>query len=123
VVNEGNEDVVLVHLYPSKPKSFRWKYDVGDRVRIAMHRQPFRKAYLGQWSEEILEIAMRVATTPVTYELRDLAGEARKRSIYEPEIQTVLKSDNECFDIDGILKTRKSDGKDTIPGVVERVSE
>jgi len=76
-----------------------------------MQRQPFRKGYLGQWSEEIFEIATRVATTPVTYELRDLAGEAIKGRFYEPEIQKVLKSDDECFDIDRILKTRKRDGK------------
>ena len=89
-VNEDNEDVVRDRLYPSKPKSFKWKYDVGDRVRIAMQRQPFRKSYLGQWSEEIFEIATRVATTSVTYELRDLAGEAIKGRFYEPEIQKLL---------------------------------
>ena len=54
-VKEANEDVVRARLYPLKPKSFNWKYDIGDRVRIAMQRQPFRKGYLGQWSEELFE--------------------------------------------------------------------
>jgi len=31
----------------AKPKSYRWKYDIGDRVRIVMGRRPFRKGYLG----------------------------------------------------------------------------
>jgi len=110
-VNEGNEDVVRARLYPPKPKSFKWKYDVGDRVRIAMQRQPFRKGYVGQWSQEIFQIATRLPTTPVTYELRDLAGEAIKGRFYEPEIQKVLKSDDERFDIERIIKTRKRDGK------------
>jgi len=76
-----------------------------------MQRQPFRKGYLGQWSREIFEIATRLSTTPVTYELRDLAGEAVKGRFYEPKIQRVLKSDDDRFDIDRIIKTRKRDRK------------
>jgi len=33
------------------------KYRIGDKVRMAMQRQPFRKGYLGDWSEKIFEIA------------------------------------------------------------------
>ena len=110
-VNKDNENDVRARLYPLKPKSFKWKYDVGDRVRVAIQRQPFRKGYLGQWSEEMFEIAARLPTTPVTYELRDLADEYIKGRFYEPEIQKVLKHDDEHFDIDRIIKTRKRNGK------------
>jgi len=51
-----------------------------------MKRQPFRKGYLGDWSQEIFEIVSRLPTTPVTYELRDLSGELIKSRFYEPEI-------------------------------------
>jgi len=47
-VNADNEDVVRARLYPLKPKTYRWKYAVGDRVHIGMQRQPFRKEYLGE---------------------------------------------------------------------------
>jgi len=110
-VGPHNEDEVRDRLYPSKPKSYRWKYQVGDMVRITMQKRPFRKGYLGQWSEEIFEIASRLATTPVTYEVRDLAGELIKGRFYEPEVQKVLKSRDEYFDVDRILKTRKRAGK------------
>jgi len=110
-VNRDNESIVRARLYPLKAKSLKWKYAIGDRVRIAMQRQPFRKGYLGQWSEEIFEIVTRLPTTPVTYELADLAGEAIKGRFYEPEIQKVLKSANEQFDISRIIRTRKRDGK------------
>jgi len=63
-VNADNEDVVRVRLYPLKPQTYRWKYAVGDRVRIGMQRQPFRKGYLGDWSEEIVEISTRLPTVP-----------------------------------------------------------
>ena len=52
----------------------------------------------------------RLPTIPVTYELRDLAGETIKGRFYEPEIQKVLKSDDENYDIERI-KTRKRNGK------------
>lgn len=110
-VNAENEHIVRARLYPLKPKSFKWKYDVGDKVRISMQRQPFRKGYLGQWSEEIFKIAARLPTMPVTYELEDLAGERIKGRFYELEVQKVLKSDDERFDVDKILKTRKRNGK------------
>jgi len=87
-VNADNEDVVRARLYPLKPKTYRWKYVVGDRVRIGMQRQPLRKGYLGEWCEEIFEISTRLPTVPVTYELRDLLGESIKGRLYEPEIQS-----------------------------------
>jgi len=110
-VNADNEDVVRARLYSLKPKTYRRKYAVTDRVRIGMQRQPFRKGYLGDWPEEIFEISTRLPTVPVTYELRDILAESIKGHFYEPEIQRVLKSDDERFVVDRILKTRKRDGK------------
>jgi len=110
-VGPHDEDVVRDRLYPPKATLRRWKYDVGDRVRIAMQRRPFRKGYLGDWSVDIFEIAVRMPMMPVTYELRDLAGEIIKGRFYEPEIQKVRKSDGEHFDVDEILKTRRCGGK------------
>jgi len=96
---------------PTEAKHLKWKFEVGDRVRIAKQRRPFHKGYLGHWSEEIFEAAARLPTTAVTYELCDLAGESIKGRFYEPEIQKVLKSDEKRFDIDRIIKTRKRNGK------------
>ena len=79
-VNADNEDVVGARLYPLTPKTYRWKYAVENRVRIGMQRRPFRKGYLGEWSEEIFEINTRLPTVPVTYELGDLLGESIKNA-------------------------------------------
>jgi len=48
-VDVNNEDLVGKRLYPLKPKSYKWKYDVGEIVRIAMQKRQFRKGYLGEW--------------------------------------------------------------------------
>ena len=66
---------------------------------------------MGQWSTEIFEIDACSATVPVTYRLKDLAGELIKGKFYEPEIQKVIKRDDEQFDVEKILKTRKRAGK------------
>jgi len=110
-VGPHNEDQVKARLYPLKPKSYRWKHRVGDKVRIAMQRQPFCKGYLRDWSEKIFEIASQLPTSPVMYEVKDLDGELIKGRFYEPELQKLLKSDSERFTIDRILKTRKRNGK------------
>ena len=110
-VDDTNEHVVSARLYPLKPKSYKWKYDVGDRVRMTMRRQPFKKGYLGRWSEEIFVIDARLPTVPVTYKLKDLADEAIKGKFYELEIQKVIKSDEDYFDVEKILKTRRRGGR------------
>jgi len=110
-VDVTNEHLVRARLYPLKPKSYKWKYDVGDRVRITMRRQPFKKGYLGRWSEEIFKIDARLPTVPVTYRLKDLADEAIKGKFYELEIQKVVKSDEDYFDVEEILKTRRRGGR------------
>ena len=66
---------------------------------------------MGKWSEEIFEITTRLPSVPVTYKLKDLNDETIKGKFYKAKIQKVLKSDDERFDIDRILKTRKRNGK------------
>jgi len=46
----------------------RWRYDVGDSIRIAAtHHLPFAKRYTAKWMRELFEITARLPTTPMTY--------------------------------------------------------
>ena len=121
-VNEDNADVVRASLYPSKPKTFKWKYDAGDRVRIAMQRQPFQKGYLGQKFQEIFEIVTRLLTTPVTYELHD-SRRSYKRSILRAGNSESAKVRRRTLRHRSYHKDEKTRRKDTVPGRVERLSE
>ena len=78
---------------------------------MTMQRRPFHKGYIGNWSEEIFKVADRMLTVPVTYKLKDLAGEDIKGAFYEDELQSVMKAEDDLFDIERILKTRKRAGK------------
>lgn len=109
-VDSSNEQQVRERLYPSKSKNHTWKFELQDRVRISMQRQPFQKGYMGNWSEEIFVVSKRHATDPVTYGVRDLAGEDIKGRFYELELQKVIKTDD-VYIVEKILKTRKQAGK------------
>jgi len=104
-VNAGNEQLVRSRLYPPKSsKTLRWRYDVGDTVRIVASRHtPFAKGYTAKWTRKLFKIVSRLPTVPVTYALADLAGEPIKGKYYESELQKVTP--NERFTVDKILKT------------------
>ena len=108
-VTRDREDEIARRLYPPKPP-LRFKYDVGDRVRIAKYKHVFQKGYVPNWTEELFEIADKNPTYPVTYVLKDLAGEYIKGKFYEQEIQKVVKTDD-VYDVEKVLKTRRRDGK------------
>lgn len=108
-VTSKNETENAERLYLPKPL-LKYKYDVGDRVRIARYKHVFQKGYLPNWTREIFEIVDKHPTYPVTYGLRDLAGESIKGKFYEPELQKVTKTDD-VYEIEKILKTRRRGGK------------
>ena len=79
-------------------------------MRISKPKQVFEKGYLPRWSEEILIIGMKFPTTPVTYAIKDVADDEIKGRFHEPELQLIIKEDNE-YDVEKVLKTRRRNGK------------
>jgi transposase InsO family protein len=109
-VTSENEDEIARRQYPPKPP-LKYRYEIGDRVRIAKYKHVFQKGYLPNWTDEVFVIVDRYPTHPVTYGLEDLAGEHIKGKFYEQEIQKVTKSDDDVYDIEKVLKTRRRGGK------------
>jgi transposase InsO family protein len=93
-----------------KKGSIRYKFDIGDTVRISETRRTFKKGYLPHWTEEIFNIKERFPTQPPTYGLTDADGERIKGKFYTQELQKVLKTDD-TYKIESVLKTRKRAGK------------
>ena len=87
-VSSENEDEIARRQYPPKPL-LKYRYEIGDRVRIAKYKHVFQKGYLPNWTEEVFVIVERNPTNPVTYGLEDLTGEHIKGKFYEQEIQKV----------------------------------
>jgi len=110
-VTTDNEDKVRARLYPVQTKKLNWKFKVGDKVRIVKQRRPFKKGYVGNWSEELFVVDTRLPTSPVTYKLKDLSGDDIKKTFYSDELQIVEKPDDALFDVERIVRTRKRAGK------------
>jgi len=110
-VTADNDDVARERLNTPKPKTLRWKFNVGDKVHISMQRRPFNKGYVGNWSEELFVVGARLPTSPVMYKLKDLAGVDIKGTFYTDDLQFVTKLNDALFDVERIVKTRKRAGK------------
>ena len=67
----------------------RQKFKKGDRVRIVAKRDTFKKEYDPSWSTEIFVVDQVVRTNPISYKLKDLAGEDITGGFYTAELQHV----------------------------------
>ena len=65
------------------------KFHVGDKVRVSKFKTIFEKGYTPNWSTEVFEITAVQRTRPVTYILRDSAGEPISGGFYEHELHSV----------------------------------
>jgi ribosomal protein S17 len=72
-------------------KPVKFKYHIGDYVRLSEERGVFRKGYKQRWTEEVFRVVKQSARDPVVYRLEDLSGEPLIGSFYEFELQKVSK--------------------------------
>ena len=95
-VDKSNEQEVYEIQYREYLNSRKasHRYQIGDRVRIAAYKGPFRKSYKEKnFTEEIFEIVDTLHTNPPTYRLKDLFGELLEGAFYEQQLQRVRKED------------------------------
>ena len=75
-------------------KRVRFKFQVGDRVRISKVKRMFEKSYLPNFTKEMFTISKRFARQVPVYKLKDDAGEVLDGTFYEAELQKVIKEDD-----------------------------
>lgn len=96
-------------LYSKKVVRKRYKYSVGDLVRIGKARVVFRKGYLPSWTDEIFTIVSRDKKPQSVYTIKDYRGELIKGKFYEHELQQV--ENPEAFRVEKVIRTRIRGGK------------
>ena len=84
----------------------RFKFKVGDKVRISKKKGTFEKGYLPNWTEEVFSIAQRLRRIPSVYRLREYDETMLGGTFYERELQRVQQSEADLFRIEKILKAR-----------------
>jgi hypothetical protein len=85
-------------------QKIKYKFQVGDHVRLSSTRVVFRKGYEEGWTEEVHIVSKRLPRIPPVYVVKDQLGEEIKGVFYEQELQRVKKP--EVFKIDRVLKRR-----------------
>jgi len=91
------------------PSRVRFKYKLGDFVRISEERDVFRKGYRQGWSREVYRVVKCSPRDPVVYKLEDLAGEPLIGSFYEAELQKVAEPS--AGEVAEVLRNRRNNAR------------
>lgn len=82
----------------------KFKFKVGDIVRIVAHRATFQKGYEGGWTEELFKVHQRLQRG--AYKIADLDHEVLAGSFYEQELQKV-EHPSDQFIVEKVLRQRR----------------
>ena len=111
-VNKNNEHIVFTNLYKTDDNlAVKYKYSVGDTVRISKYRGVFTKGYEQTFSDEYFKIIERVPRKPPVYRLQDTTGEDIQGTFYAEELQRVIIDEHKVFKIEKILKRKRQRGR------------
>ncbi|XP_068749120.1 uncharacterized protein [Montipora capricornis] len=104
-----NAEQVWRTLYGKPLSAVKYKFKVGDQVKISKHKRTFEKSYLPNWSEETFAVAERLARDPPVYKLKKHDGELIKGTFYETELQkeycSVLTEQSDTQAYNAYIKT------------------
>ena len=71
-VDKTNEEDVWDTLYGDTEQSaVKFKFNMGEQVRISKARRMFKKGYLPNWTEEIFTVSGRITGRSPVYKLKD----------------------------------------------------
>ena len=108
-VTDNNNLAVWRESYSTKRRcNPKFKFSVGDSVRISRDKGIFEKGYVNSWSEEYFLVDQALPRNPPVYVLRDLNGEQLKGVFYEPQLQPI--SPGEVYPISKIQRRRGKRG-------------
>jgi hypothetical protein len=88
----------------SKPQ--RFKFSVGDTVRISLNKGIFSKESDQNWSSEVFHVKRILLTNPPTYVVQDWQNKEITGGFYEAELQKIRQTDD-YYDVDKVLRKRK----------------
>ena len=92
-----------------RQKKKKYKFALGDFVRISHTKKAFSREYDQRWTAEIFKVVDRQWKQEFpTYTLQDYAGDSEEGTFYEEELQKVVP--NEFYRVDKVLKRRHRRG-------------
>jgi hypothetical protein len=95
-----------------KPRKFRYKFQIGDEVRLSHIKAPFDREYDQRWTGEIFKVTSRSTRAGLAvYTLEDLLSEKLTGTFYEAELQHIRVDPKKIYKLDKIIKKRKRKGR------------
>ena len=90
-----------------KYKKKKFRYKVGDTVRVSFLRDKFSREYHQKWSTEVFTVTKRYMRKGLPiYKLKDYAGDDVEGTFYELQIQKITFDKNQKFKVEKVLKTK-----------------
>lgn len=107
-VNSSNQMLVRNNIIKTQKLKavYRYKFRLGDHVRISKYKGDFYKGYTPNWSTEIFIITKINHTSPPTYHIEDKQKQRILGSFYEFELQKTKHP--YLYLIEKVLKRRGS---------------
>ena len=89
----------------------RFRYDIGEWVRISYLKRTFHREYEEQWTRELFKVIgrARMQGKPV-YTLEDYAGDPVLGTFYSEELQPVVVGEDTVYKIEKVLRSRRRRG-------------
>jgi len=109
-VNRSNAQDVWKNLFELKSKQIKYKFNLGDQVKISKHKQIFEKGYLSSWTEETFTIAQRLPRDLPAYRLREADGYFIQGTFYKHELRKVIETPDHLLRVEKVLKFRGKGG-------------
>jgi hypothetical protein len=117
-VNSENDSDVRERLYGEHlsidASTVKYKFKVGDKVRVSKLKNVFEKGYFPNWTLEIFTVSACIPRKPPVYRVKDAQGEEIQGTFYAEELQKVKVSDDELFVINEILDRKKRNGVEQV---------
>ena len=110
-VNSSNENEILNKVFRIDQKLVKFKFKIGDKVRISKVKRTFEKGYTPNWTEEYFIINDRYPRSPPVYTLKDQQDDQISGIFYEPELQKIKTSSLDLHVIEKILRKRIRNNK------------
>ena len=115
-VNKSNESRLWWQMYwpdtaflKELKRNRKFKFDIGDKVRMSLRRSAFQREYDTRWTGEIFIIVkrfMRQGVTPL-YNLNDYQNAAISGSFYENELQKVTIPNDKLFVVEKVVQRKR----------------
>ena len=113
-VNKIKEETVCISTFlanhkkgPTKFKHFRFRFKIGDRVRITHLGNIFTRQYDDKWTGGIFAIAQRFWRQGVpVYRIKDYNGEYIKGTFFQSELQNIAVKNSNLWKVEKVLRTK-----------------